>query len=245
MQPNEPFYPQALTALQQSRLFGALDNTIHRKLLENFKTVIWKKSETIDHEIGQKYCHFIIEGRLKITQVDPDTGRTIAPFLLSVGDIFDVFSLLDGKEHVVFPIALDQVTALYLPLEEARQCLYEHPELNKQFLPYLGKMMRRLENFAADLVFHDTTTRLANLILRHTHPCHDPHNGHSEVKLINDLSHESLAEMIGSVRSVVSSQMHKLKEENIIFSKRGHLAVEDFEKLLQKIDRFHCKEKKT
>lgn len=243
MQKGDPLYQEAYDALKTSKLFGVLDETTIRQLLENFKTVQWKKSEIIDHEIGQKYCHFIMKGRLKVTQVDPDTGRTIAPFLLSVGDIFDVFSLLDGEEHIVFPIALDQVTALYLPLDEARQCLCEHPEFNKQFLPYLGDMMRQLENFSASLVFHNTTTRLANLILKHTHPSQDQNEGHCEVKLINNLSHESLAEMIGSVRSVVSSQMHKLKEENIIFSKRGHLAVKDFDKLLQKIDRFHCMEK--
>jgi CRP-like cAMP-binding protein len=243
MRKEDPFYQEAYSALKSSKLFGVLDDVTTHELLDNFKIVHWKKSETIDHEIGQKYCHFIVKGRLKITQVDPDTGRTIAPFLLSSGDIFDVFALLDGEEHVVFPIALDQVTALYLPLEEARKCLCEHPEFNKQFLPYLGSMMRQLENFSSSLVFHDTTTRLANLILRHTHPQKDPEDGHCKVDLINNLSHESLAEMIGSVRSVVSSQMHKLKEENIIFSKRGHLAVKNFEKLLHKIDHFPCKEK--
>lgn len=242
MQQNDPLYDTSFAALRQSPLFGALDETTHKNLLTNFKVVTWKKGETIDHEIGQKYCHFIIRGRLKITQVDPLTGRTIAPYILSAGDIFDLFSLLDGDEHVVFPIALDEVVALYLPLEEARQCLCEHPEFNKQFLPYLGKMMRHLEDFSASLVFHDTTTRLVNLILKHTNPQKDKEDGHCEVDLINNLSHESLAEMIGSVRSVVSSQMHKLKDEDIIFSKRGYLAVQNLEKLLQKIDRLHCRE---
>ncbi len=243
MQQNDPLYPKALDALQQSRLFGALDQSVLDELLRNFKTSTWKKGETIDHEIGQKYCHFIIQGRLKVTQVDPLTGRSIAPFLLSQGDIFDVFSLLDGDEHVVFPVALDEVIVLYMPLKDARQCLCEHPEFNQQFLPYLGEMMRHLEHFGTSLVFHDTTTRLASLILRHTHPKEDPHTHHCEVRLINNLSHESLAEMIGSVRSVVSSQIHKLKDEGIIFSKRGHLAVQNLEKLLHKIDRFHCREK--
>jgi len=242
MKQEDPLYSEAYEALKSSKLFGVLDDDTLHELLKNFKVVHWEKTETIDHEIGTKYCHFIIKGRLKVTQVDHHTGRTIAPFLLSSGDIFDVFSLLDGNEHVVFPIAMDHVTALYLPLEDARACLCEHPEFNKQFLPYLGDMMRQLENFGSSMVFHDTTTRLANLILKHTHPEKSPEDGHCKVELINNLSHESLAEMIGSVRSVVSSQMHKLKEENIIFSKRGHLAVKDLEKLLHKIDRFHCKE---
>jgi len=50
---------------------------------------------------------------------------------------------------------------------------------------------------------------------------------------------ESLAELIGSVGSVVSIQMQKIKEEEGIISKRGHLAVKNLETLLQKCDLFH------
>ncbi len=244
MSSDDPFYKQTLNTLKHNILFNQLDQKTLEGLLAKLKPVQWKKGETIDSEIGTKYCHIIIEGRLKVTHIDPETGRTVAPFLLSEGDIFDVFSLLDGEEHIVFPIAMDNVSALYLPLEEARQCIAEHPEFNKQFLPYLGNMMRQIEHFGISQIFDDTITRLANLILRHTHPEKDPHDGHCEVRLINNLSHESLAEMIGSVRSVVSAQMHKLKEEEIILSKRGHLAVKNLEKLIQKIDKFHCVENK-
>lgn len=170
-----------------------------------------------------------MEGRLKVTHVDPDTGRSLALFLKGEGDIFDVFTLLDGKEHVIFPIVMDRMEVLRIPLEKARQWLLQHPEFNASFLPYLGDKMRKLESFGTSLVFHDTNTRLAKLILDHTHP--HKKEGHFPVKLINNLSHESLAELIGSVRSVVSTQMHKLKEEGIIFHKRGHLAVDDLEEL--------------
>ena len=241
MKQNDPDYSKAFTALRQSSLFGELDESVLHELLASFRPVTWQKSETIDPEIGAKYCHFIVSGKLKITQVDPDTGRTIAPFLLSSGDIYDIFALLDGKEHTAFPIAMEKVVTLQLPLSEARACLHKHPEFNAQFLPYLGEMMRQLEQFNTSLVFHDTTTRLAELILRHTIPEKDPHDGHCEVRLINNLSHESLAEMIGSVRSVVSTQINKLKEEGIISHKRGYLAVENLEKLIQKINRLHCK----
>jgi len=44
--------------------------------------------------------------------------------------------------------------------------------------------------------------------------------------------------MIGSVRSVVSTQMEKLKKEGIILSKRGYLAVRNLEKLIEKCDDF-------
>jgi len=239
MDQNSALYDEAYRTLTNSTLFGDLDEETILGIMDECKEVSWKRGETIDPEIGMKSMYVIIKGRVKITQVDPESGRSIALFLLKEGDIFDVFSLLDGKEHIVFPIPLDHTSLLSIPLERAREWIEEHPEFNRAFLPYLGEQMRELEAFGQSLVFHDTTTRLANLILKHTQTCDIGDEHHYPVKLINNLSHESLAEMIGSVRSVVSTQMQKLKEEGVIISKRGHLAVENLEKLVKKCELFH------
>jgi CRP-like cAMP-binding protein len=239
MDHDAALYGQAYTTLKNSTLFGGLDETTIRGILDECTEVEWKRGETIDPEAGMHAMYVIIRGRVKITQVDPESGRSLALFLLKEGDIFDVFSLLDGKEHIVFPVPLDHVSLLSVSLERAREWIDEHPEFNKAFLPYLGEQMRELEAFGQSLVFHDTTTRLANLILKHTDICDGEEENHYPVKLINNLSHESLAEMIGSVRSVVSTQMQKLKEEGVVISKRGHLAVENLEKLIKKCDILH------
>ncbi len=238
MEQHSALYQEAYRTLSDSILFGGLDEVTIRGILDECREEVWKRAETIDPEIGLEKMFVIIKGRVKITQIDPESGRSVAPFLLKEGDIFDVFSLLDGKEHIVFPVPLDHISLLSIPLQRAREWIEEHPEFNKAFLPYLGEMMRSLEAFGESLVFHDTTTRLANLILKHTDTCNDK-EVHYPVKLINNLSHESLAEMIGSVRSVVSTQMHKLKEEGVIISRRGHLAVENLEKLVKKCELFH------
>jgi len=231
---NSSFAEQAYDVLHDSTLFGNLEETTVKEMINECTPVTWKKTDTLDPEIGEKYLFIIISGRLKVTHIDPNTGRSLALFLKGRGDIFDIFTLLDGKEHVIFPVVMDHMNILRLPLDRAREWIAEHPEFNASFLPYLGEKMRALESFGTSLVFHDTNTRLAKLILDHTHPEND--GEHHPVKLINNLSHESLAELIGSVRSVVSTQMHKLKEEGIIMSKRGHLAVSNLEKLIQKCD---------
>ncbi len=229
----------AFKVLQESELFGELDESTTKNFIAECDFVSWKKGDFIDHENAQKHLYVLLEGRLKITQIDPTTGRSITLFLLSSGDIFDIFTLLDGEEHVVFPVALDKVMTLCIDLEKARQWLCNHPELNHRFLPYMGKLMRHLEDFSQSLVFEDTLTRLSKLILKHALP-KKSYEDHYPVKLIHNLSHESLAEMIGSVRSVVSSQIHKLKEEEIILSRRGHLAIKNLEKLIHKSDHFEA-----
>lgn len=231
---NTSFEQQSYDVLKHTTLFGTLDENTLKDMIRECTPITWKKTDTLDHGMGEKYLFIIITGRLKVTYIDPDTGRSLALFLKGEGDIFDISTLLDGKEHIVFPVVMDHMHVLRIPLERAREWIAEHPEFNASFLPYLGEKMRALESFGTSLVFHDTNTRLAQLILDHTHSEAD--NAHHPVKLINTLSHESLAELIGSVRSVVSTQMHRLKEEGIIMSKRGHLAVSNLEKLIKKCD---------
>ncbi len=229
----------ALDVLCDSRLFRRLESNVLRSMLMECTPVAWNKGDTIDYRRGTQYCHIILSGRLKVTQVDPNTGRSMALFLLKDGDLYDLFSLLDDKEHVSFPIALDPVTALRVPVRRMRAWMCEYPEFNEMFLPYLGEKMRELESFSESMVFHDTLTRISNLILKHVLPKEVvKEEVYYPVTLINNLSHESLSELIGSVRSVVSTQMHKLKEEEIIMSQRGHLVVKNLEKLIKKSDFF-------
>ncbi len=236
--PEDPYYNTISQVLQDSPLFGKLSPEVRQSVIEQSLLQEWKKGADIDPDLCNQYAFIIIEGKVKLTHIDPNTGRSVVLFLLKPGDIFDVLPLLDGKEHIVFPSPVENSKLLYAPLQQAREWISTHPEFNATFLPYLGQQMREIEHFNKSLVFYDISTRLAHLILHHTHQCKDEDQKHYPVHLINNLSHESLAQMIGSVRSVITGQIKKFKEEDIIVSKRGKLAVKNLEKLIQKCDPF-------
>ena len=227
-------YKEAYAVLSASKLFGSISDKVLALMLEESELIHLKKRETLDNDFGTKQLYILLSGRIKVIQIDPLTGRSIAPFLLKEGDIFDFFSLLDGKEHTVFPVPLDNIVALSISLERAREWIYEYPEFNKVFMPYLGEKMRELESFGASIVFDDIVTRLSKLILRYASPEKLITTNRYPVNIIHNLSDESISEMIGSVRSVVSSQINKLKEENLIFSTRGKLSIKNLEGLIKK-----------
>ncbi len=135
-------------------------------------------------------------------------------------------------------IAMDDITAIKTPLHKAREIIKEYPQFNKNFLPYLGKRLRELEDFSESLVFDNTVTRLSKLILKHVIPKKDKDDKHYPLELINDLSHEAISELIGSVRSVVSTQIKQLEKEGTIVTKRGYLAVKNLKELMKKCDIF-------
>jgi CRP/FNR family transcriptional regulator len=229
-------YREAFDVLSSSKLFGSISDELLASMLTETKIVYLKKRAILDNNFGTKHLYILLSGRLKVTQIDPLTGRSIAPFLLKEGDVFDFFSLLDGKEHTVFPVALDDIVALSISLDRAREWIYDYPEFNKSFMPYLGEKMRELESFGSSIVFDDIVTRLSKLILRYASPKKMISTNLYPVKIIHNLSDESISEMIGSVRSVVSSQINKLKEENLIFSTRGKLSIKNLEGLIKKCD---------
>ena len=177
--------------------------------------------------------YVIISGRMKVSQTNPDTGRELTIFLLAPGDVFDIICLLDDCEHHINVTALDDLDAISAPLHEVRGWIERHPEFNRTLLPYLGKQLRTLEELATDLTLHDTCTRLSKLILRNI----DYQHTHTKLKLINDLSQEELANMIGSVRAVINRHMLQLKKDGIIETNTRHIQIKDLHSLLKKVEK--------
>jgi len=203
-----------------------------RKMLLEFYLETWKKkSPAMDSQLSLERFYVIISGRMRVNRINPDTGRELTIALLGPGDVFDIICLLDCREHEVLVTAIDDLETIYTSNNHVRSWIRQHPELNQTFLPYLGEQMRALEELATDLSLHDTLTRLARLILRHTNPEHS-----QELQLIHDLSDEELAKMIGTVRTVVNRHMQHFKKEGIVETHRNHLAVKDLHGLLNMID---------
>jgi len=233
MTPESPFYADSLQCLKDSPLFGQLDGATLADILQRCRRETWKRRRLLPLDETWQRFHILLSGRVRLGRGNPETGRMITLFLHGPGDGFCLFSLLDGQPHDLMLETLDDVVLLSMPMSEARQWIDEHPAFNRTLLPYIGEQMCALANLAADLALHDTEARLARLILRHidTAP-----SAHVEPRLINDLSNESLAEMIGSVRIVVNRQLQYWKHEGIVDSHRGYLMVEKLNELTQRAE---------
>lgn len=180
----------------------------------------------------QKFFYFILSGKIKISQVNTETSKEQTTHLLTRGDMFDVITLLDGEFHEYSATVLEATKIIQIPIEAVRERINTDPEFNRFFFPYLGKQMRHLENLAVDLSLYDVYHRLLRLIARnvvHTEEGLDLH-------LINDLSHEELATLIGTVRKVLNRNLQKLKQEGIIDVSRKKLTIQDLDALFKSLE---------
>ena len=233
MQLDSPHYAHCLKILSQSPLFSSLDDALLEDMLKMLHYETRVKDETaISPKQASDRLYIIIGGRAKVSVYNPDNGREHILFLLRPGDGFDLISLLDSEWHDAVATALDDMEVLSTTLQQAREWLNLHPDFNRAFLPYLGKQMHGLADQVVDLSLYDTEVRLARLILRHL----VPDKLAQEIPLINDLSQETLASMIGSVRVVITRHLSHWKQKKIISGRRGHCAVEDLQALLEKAE---------
>ncbi len=233
MQPDSLDYVRCLEVLKQSPLFGGLDDIVLRGMLRIFHYETYVKGETaISPEQASDRLYIIISGRAKVSVYNPDSGREHILFLLGPGDGFDLISLLDGEWHGAVATTLDNVEVISTTVEQAREWIDQHPDFNRAFLPYLGQQMHKLADQVADLSLYDTEARLARLILRHL----VPDKLTQGIPLINDLSQETLASMIGSVRVVVTRHLLRWKEKKIISGRRGRWTLLDLQALLEKTE---------
>ncbi len=226
MDAKNPLFLRCLEALKDSIFFGKLPTDELRTLLTAMAIEKWNaKTFKSGQEVTSKF-HFIVSGRIKIYQINPNTGREYTIVILTKGNVFDVLFLMDDEVHNVYWEALEDIELLVMRTKEMRENVAKNPNLELAVINYLTVRMRVLEEVATDISLHSTLTRLANLLLKNI-------NGHShQLQLINDLPNEEIASLIGTTRAVVNRHIQELKSCGAISVKRKHIDVENLQLLI-------------
>jgi len=217
-------------ALFKNKLLKDLKENQIENILDFTEEEIWPKN-TCSLSITKPLSrfHFIISGRIKVYKVDKDSGREFTMFLLKDNDVFDVISLLEELDHEVFYETLDKAIILSVPMDVMRRWVKKNSDINKNMLPYLGHQLKTMEEYASDVTLIDISTRLAKLILSNIN------TESQKLELINDLSNEELANLIGSTRAVVNRHLQEFKNDGILYLGRQKVEIRNLNLLLEKI----------
>ena len=226
MRKDSFYYAPSIKVLQETSLFSKTKSEDLDDILNYFIPMTLPKKSTISFSEIEQFFFVVIKGRVKISQLCVETGREYIAEILIEGDIFDTIGLLYSKDEDMLVETIDVVWLLKTPIEKARELLYSHPIFNENIFTHFGQKMYKLEIFAKELIFYDTATRLARLIVRYYQE--------ESLDIIEDLSMETLAKMIGSSRKVVNLHMLALKKEGIITSKDNKLCIINEKKLYKK-----------
>jgi len=200
--------------------------------LQNQKDLYFKKGEDPLSSVDTlKYFYFVLDGKIKIYQFELESAKEQTLYMLSHGDMFDVVSLLDGQPNEYISEVLEDAHLIQVPLESVQKLILEDAKFRQYFYSYLAQQLKSMEDLALSLSFYDVYQRVLQLFAKFT----ETQNGVSRLRVIDNLKHEDIASMVGSVRKVVNRSLQRLKKDGIIEISRKNIHIKNFQKLLDKL----------
>ena len=157
----------------------------------------------------------------------PVAWREVILWFCLGGEIFGLAEVARGGERAVNAQACTDSELLAVPNARFRAFLAEHPCAALLTMQVLSSWMRVLGEIFVNLVSDDVNTRIAKLILRLS-ARYGTRVGR-EIFLNIPLTHQEIADMVGTSRQTVTSALSALKRRGVlsIDSHRIHIESEE------------------
>jgi len=161
--------------------------------------------------------YLVARGQVKVVLIGED-GREVILSVLGEGNFFGEMSLIDEKPRSATVIAMVDSVVLVLRREDFQSRLRTSPEIAIALLRELSRRLRRADEKIGSLVLLDVNGRLADLLLRLA----EEEGGD---RITKKLTHNVLAQMIGSSRETVSRTMRDFVERNLVDVTRKEITI--------------------
>ena len=168
--------------------------------------------------------YFLLKGAVKLSRVY-EAGEEITVALLRENSVFGVLSLLTGQRSDRFyhAVAFTPVELLSAPIEQVEQSFRDNPQLSMLMLRGLSSRILQTEMMIETLAHRDMGSRLVSflLILCRDFGVPTPEGIRIDLKL----SHQAIAEAIGSTRVTVTRLLGDLRQEDMISIQKKKITV--------------------
>lgn len=167
---------------------------------------------------------FLVKGAVKLSRVY-EAGEEITVALLRENSVFGVLSLITGQKSDRFyhAVAFTPVELLSAPIEQVERALKENPELSMLMLRGLSSRILQTEMMIETLAHRDMASRLVSFLLI---LCRDFGVPTSEgIRIDLKLSHQAIAEAIGSTRVTVTRLLGDLRDQEMISIHKKKITV--------------------
>ncbi len=201
----------------------ALSPDLRQLLLDSSKIVKFDKGELIfSPDKPSNYLLFLLSGRVRVQQVN-ENGREIVLFRAEAGQscVMTTAGLLSEQDSFADGIAENAVEAAALPRSTFDHLMGASAEFRNFVLAAYNKRIRDLFAVVDEVAFGRIDIRLASRILRLADK-----SGQVSV------THQDLANELGTAREVISRQLHEFQRRGIILQSRGKIEIQNEEALM-------------
>lgn len=220
--------------LKSCALFEQLDPDDVALLERHARTRNFERKQSVYVPSDQAHSLLVVaSGRVKLYHITPDGKETLLA-LIDRGEVFGELSLLEGTPREEFAEAMTATQIVLIPGDIVLKLMDERPHLMLSITKLIGLRRRRLERRMKSLFFRSTRDRLVHALL-------DLASQYGRVTprgLLLDLrlSHQDLANMIGSTRESVTLLLGQLQYERLLFVERRMITITAQQQLASSID---------
>jgi CRP/FNR family transcriptional regulator, cyclic AMP receptor protein len=199
---------EALDTLRNIPLFSSVRDADLEAIASLLIERRFPRHKTIVEEgLPGDYMYILCEGRVQVSKLSDDGREKILEFLED-GDFFGEMSLLDNAPRSASVRALADTRILALSRADFLAVLRRSPDLAMAVIQELTRRLRRVDDQASSLSFQRVEERTKGLLTRLAKE--DPQNVGRRVTPA--LTHQQIADMIGTSRETVTRALKLLKE---------------------------------
>ena len=172
--------------------------------------------------------YFLESGRVKICQ-PAGSGREVILWFCLRGEIFGLAEVARGGGRVVEAQACERSTVLSVSQEAFKGFVASRPAAALLSMQVLSGRLRGLSDMLVNLLEDDADTRVAKLILRL-----GARYGRREGSVIHldiPLTHQEIADMVGTTRQTVTSALSRFKRQGVLSIDTHRIQIESAERL--------------
>jgi CRP-like cAMP-binding protein len=220
--------PDKVWYMRQTRLFDRLSEPDLRRLEQLSEMQEYPRGEVIPGpEPRPDVIYLVKAGRVKVSAYSPD-GKEQVLALLDRGDLFG--DLVPAESPVPTRVeALDRAVVCTLQRTAFEDIIRSTPDVALKVIRILARRLRAAEQEIEDLALRDVPGRLAALLLRLAEAHGVLHD--RGIRLLFRLTHQDLAQVIGSTRETVTMIMNRFQDDGLIAVEQRTLILLDRERL--------------
>lgn len=162
------------------------------------------------------------EGRVQLYRISPE-GKKLVIATLGPGALFGEMALLGQQMHNAFAEAVEDCSIMMLNRTDLERLILNVPAIGRRILALTHKRLSDAEARLEDIAFKGIPARLASLLLRLA--------AEQDGRTITGLTHQDLAEMIGTYRETATQVLNDLKNDGLIEIGRKRITILDRERL--------------
>ena len=159
---------------------------------------------------------YILKGKIKLTVLSRH-GKEAVIATLAPGDFFGEGCLAGQPIRVATATATTDGSIVRVEKNTMIRLLHDEPRLSEPFMSYMLSRNIRIEDDLLNRLFDSTEQRLARTLLLLAHAGKD----REAENVVQKISQETLAKMIGTTRARVGFFMHRFRQLGLIEYKGG------------------------